>query len=108
MKFSEFAKAFVSATGLPLAYYEFKGDAPSLPFAVYMAVDDDGTVFADNTNFYKATVVDLELYFDKKDLALEESVESFFDENEIPFNWDESFIDTEQMFIRVYEFTIGE
>ena len=108
MKFKEFAKEFVSATGLPLAYYEFRGDAPTLPFAVYMAVDDDGTLIADNKNYYKATVVNLELYFETKDLALEESVESFFDEHEIPYRWDESFIDTEQMFMRLYEFTLGE
>lgn len=58
---------------------------------------------ADNKVYTKINNFTVELYTNKKDLIAEEKLESLFDKYEIPYNPDEVWIESEQLFQRIYE-----
>jgi hypothetical protein len=47
--------------------------------------------------------IQIELYTDRKDLEAEAIVEAVLNENEIPFGTTESYIESEQLFQKIYE-----
>lgn len=85
-----------------------KGHAPALP---YIAIVDTGREdqFADDTRFIKVPTYRIELYYERKDPALEDKIESFFDASEILWSTDgDTAIDTEGMYERIYYVEKGE
>lgn len=58
---------------LDFAYNHF-ADAQALPFAIYMEQDSNAT-FADDRTYHIDAPVEIELYTENKDLALEEALE---------------------------------
>lgn len=58
---------------------------------------------ADNKVFKKIDNVSIELYTSKKDLAAESKIEQILDDNEIPYETYEVYIDSEKLFQKVYE-----
>lgn len=88
--------------GLPSAYHHFEeGHSPAPPFLVYWfpASDNFG---ADNHAYYKASQIQLELYTNKKDLALEEQIETRFESRGLFFEKVELYLDTEKLYQIVY------
>ncbi|MFJ8268531.1 hypothetical protein [Peribacillus asahii] len=94
-------KKILDATGYPVAYSHFK-EAKTPPFIVYL-VEGSSNFMADNKVFQKVSDVRIELYTTKKDLVAENKLETALDENEIPYDSDEVFIDSEQLFQKIYE-----
>lgn len=94
-------KTILEAAGFPVAYSHFKKPV-SPPFIVYLA-GPSANFHADNKVYKKSINVRIELYTDKKDLAAENKLESLLDENEIPYESDETFIESEQLFLKIYE-----
>lgn len=82
-----------------------EGKAPQLPFICYL---ERGTnnFKADGKVYQKITYVDVELYTSKKEPAAEELIEQLFDDNDIPWDKSEIYIDSEHCFEIVYEITI--
>lgn len=91
----------LKASGYPVAYSHFK-EPQSPPFICYL-VNDSNNLMADNKVFKKIDNVSIELYTSKKDLAAESKIEQILDDNEIPYETYEVYIDSEKLFQKVYE-----
>jgi hypothetical protein len=99
-------KAILDTTGFPVAYSHFveseNNPLPQTPFIVYLCTYSSN-ISADNTTYFPMQNVQIELYTDKKDPMAESIVEAVLNANEIPFATTESFIESENMFQKIYE-----
>src|SRR5690606_31575761 len=87
---------------LPCAYSHFQVPPPSIPFITYVEVGSDN-MHADNRTWQRVRNINIELYTDKKDLVAEAKVEALLDENEIPYQSYEVYIDSEKVFQKTYQ-----
>ena len=94
-------KKLLDATGFPVAYSHFN-EAKATPYICYL-VTYSPNFHADNQTYKKVNSVDIELYTDIKDLQAESIVEDILDKNEIPYDSDETFIESEKLFQKIYE-----
>ena len=78
---------------------------PELPYIVYY-VDEDIGFYADDTVYYEGYAVTIEVYTDQKDLQLEEKVKELLNSNELTYESYESFLDSENMYLKAYEIEI--
>ena len=91
---------------LPIAYRCLAvGQVPELPYIVYY-VDEDIGFYADDTVYYEGYAVTIEVYTDQKDLQLEEKVKELLNSNELTYESYESFLDSENMYLKAYEIEI--
>ncbi|MDO5018814.1 MAG: hypothetical protein Q4E02_05880 [Lagierella massiliensis] len=98
--------SLIEEMGLPYAYSHFaKGESPKPPFLVYL-FPKNRHFGADGVVYYKNTEVDLEVYTDKKDLALERKIEGILDREQIYYEKSEVWIESERLYEVLYEFTI--
>jgi hypothetical protein len=99
-------KNILEATGYPVAYSHFieseNETLPAPPFITYLAVFSSN-FSADNTVYKAIQNVQIELYTDKKNLEAESNIEDILNQNELPFSTTETFIDSEQLFQKIYE-----
>lgn len=99
-------KNILEATGFPVAYSHFveseNSPLPNTPFICYLCTYASN-LSADNTTYFPMQNVQIELYTDKKDLLAESIVELVLNANEIPFATTEAFIESENMFQKIYE-----
>jgi hypothetical protein len=99
-------KTILEATGFPVAYSHFieaeNLPVPDPPFICYL-VAYSGNFIADNKVYKQIPTVQIELYTDKKDLEAEARVEAALDSNELPYQTTETYIDSEQLFQKLYE-----
>jgi hypothetical protein len=98
--------AILQSTGLPVAYSHFvqsdNSPLPEPPFIVYL-VAYSSNFAADNAVYYQIRNVQVELYTDKKDFDIERLVETALNENEIVYQSTETYIESEQLFQKIYE-----
>lgn len=98
--------ALLRGLGLPLAYHHFaEGEAPDPPFLVYLSPGSDNFA-ADGRVYFKATQIDIELYTDTKDPALEERLEELLDGAGLFYDKTESFIESERLYEVLYELEV--
>ncbi|MFD6509398.1 hypothetical protein [Bacillus sp. NPDC060175] len=99
-------KKILDATGYPVAYSHFTATignpVPKPPYICYL-VAGSSNMIADNKVHHKISDVNIELYTTKKDLAAESKLEQILDDNEIPYESSEVFIDSEKLFQKIYE-----
>lgn len=93
--------AILKATGFSVAYSHFEVKT-SLPFITYL-VDGSSNMFADNKVYKKIENIKIELYTAEKNLEIEENLERLLDENEIAYETDETWIESEKLFQKIYE-----
>lgn len=91
----------LNQTGFPVAYSHFSG-MQSAPFICYM-VEGNPNFIADNKVYHKISDVRIELYTSIKDLAAETVLESLLDSLEVPYLQDETYIESEKLFQKIYE-----
>lgn len=94
-------KKILDQTGYPVAYSHFSSP-PVVPYITYL-VAFTSNVFADNQVYKKIDNAQIEIYTNKKDLAAEKKLEDVLDANGIPYDTTETFIESEQLFQRIYE-----
>lgn len=94
----------LEATGFSVAYSHFK-DKQKLPFICYKESFTQNFK-ADDRVYKKRTFVDVELYTKYKDQSIENKVEQALNDNSIPWDVVETFIEEENVFQRVYEISI--
>lgn len=98
--------SMVSSIGLPYAYYQFpEGTAQAPPFVVFFYADTDD-VFADDTNYQRIAMLNIELYTSEKDFATESTVEQILTNNNLTYYKEENYIDSEQMWQIAYEMEV--
>lgn len=90
----------LETTTYDVAFHHFKSK-PSLPFIVYLA---DGTenFAADNVVYYDIQNCRVELYSQNKDLVAEKKLEDIFKSNEIYYEKDDAYIDSQEMYEVIY------
>ena len=92
--------------GLPFAYHHFaEGESPQPPFLLFLSPGEE-TFSADNVAYYSFKQLDIELYTDKKNPALEEEIEAVLTQHEIYFTKTESWIASEKMYEVLYEMEV--
>lgn len=92
----------IRSIGIPYAYYQFPdGTAQACPFICFF-FSDSNDLAAENTNYQKIRTLNIELYTDNKDFALEETVETVLNSNGLVYDRSESYLDSERMFMVVY------
>ena len=99
-------KTILEETGFPVAYSHFVESEnhflPTPPFICYL-ITFSSNFLADNKTYKSIENVQIELYTDRKDLDAETKVENVLNANEIPFATTETYIDSEQLFQKIYE-----
>lgn len=96
----------LQAAGFPVAYSHFveaeNAPIPAPPFICYL-VAYSTNFNADNKVYKSIQAVNIELYTDKKDVDAEANLETVLNDNQIPFQSTETWIDSENLFQKIYE-----
>ena len=99
-------KAELEKLDIPIQYRAFEsGQAPQLPYILFYE-DDSDNIFADNSNWFDVLNVACELYTDEKDIELETKLQKLLYDLEIEYNSTETFIDSENMYLKAYDVQI--
>ena len=94
----------VSGMGIPFAYDHFaEGESPDPPFICYL-LPGSNNFAADGEVYYKISQVNIELYTDRKDPAVEQKLEDALDAASIFYNKTEVWIDSEKLYEVLYQF----
>lgn len=87
-------------------FYAFpEGQAPALPYIVYI-FPDEGGLGADNINYKPITSVQVELYSRLKDTASEAKIEAALTNNSIYYTKGSTYLDDQQAWMTVYSFEV--
>ena len=76
-----------------------------MPYIVYYA-DEDVGFYADDIVYYEEYAVTIEVYSTQKDLELESKIKKLLNDNQLPYESYESFLNSENMYLKAYEFNI--
>ena len=91
-------------TGIPFAYDHFaEGESPDPPFVCYLLPQSDN-FSADGKVYLKVSSVNIELYTDSKDLAVEQTLEAVLDTHGIFYDKTEVWIESEKLYEVLYSF----
>ena len=91
-------------TGFPFAYDHFaEGESPDPPFICYLLPQSDN-FSADGKVYLKVSSVNIELYTDSKDLAVEQTLEAVLDTHGIFYDKTEVWIESEKLYEVLYSF----
>lgn len=91
-------------TGIPFAYDHFaEGESPDSPFICYLLPQSDN-FSADGKVYLKVSSVNIELYTDSKDLAVEQTLEAVLDTYGIFYDKTEVWIESEKLYEVLYSF----
>lgn len=96
----------LKATGYPVAYSHFTATTnnpiPTPPYICYLSAYSSN-FNADNKVYKEIDNLQIELYTTKKDLEAEKKIKDLLDENEIPYESTEAWIESENLFQKIYE-----
>lgn len=93
----------LKTSDLPVAYRAFR-KAQKPPYICYI-FSDSQDFLADNINYSPVGMFDVELYTVEKDPTTEAALEKIFNDNRLPYDKTEAFIESENMLKVTY--TIG-
>jgi len=103
MTLTELAQGLKSL-GYPVAYSHFKS-AQTPPFICYRVIDSE-TLTSDDTVVNETINIDIELYAETKNLTTENKIKQFLKENELPWDYNEVFIESEGVFQCVFSISL--
>lgn len=96
----------LSGIGLPFAYHHFaEGEESEPPFMVYLTQGSNNFA-ADGKVYHKIKQLDIELYTDQKDPAMEEKLEAALDAADIFYEKTETYIESERLYEVLYEMEV--
>ena len=102
MTYQEVA-TMISGLNIPFAYYQFpENTEQACPFICFF-FENSNDLAADNTNYQRIRTLSIELYTDNKDFALEESVESLLNSNGLVYTREETYLDSERMYMVTFQ-----
>lgn len=100
--------SILAEIGLPFAYHHFaEGESPDPPFFCYLTPGSDNFA-ADGKVYYKIDEYHIELYTDRKDPELEDSVEAVLDGHGVFYDKSEVWIESEKLYEVMYSFQGGK
>ena len=95
-------KDMVAEVGIPTTYYQFpEGTNQPCPYICFYYPNRDD-MKADNKNYTKITALNIELYTDEKDFELEGKLEGILEAHGIVYTKDETYLDSERMYMVAY------
>lgn len=98
--------SMIESIGLPYAYYQFpEGTGQAPPFVCFFYANTDD-VYADDSNYQRIVVLNIELYTSEKDFEMESNVEEILNNNGLTYSKEESYIDSESMWQIAYEMEV--
>lgn len=101
MTYDEIA-SMIESTELENAYYQYpEGEAPELPYILFYYPERDDFQ-ADNKNYAKITQLNIELYTKEKDFEKEAAVEAILEANDLSYDKEEQYIESEKMYEVLY------
>jgi hypothetical protein len=96
----------LKATGYPVVYSHFNvsenNPMPDPPYLTYIFTYSSN-MYADNKVYKKINNIQIELYTNKKNLQAEAKLEDILDSHEIAYQTSELFIESENIFQKIYE-----
>ena len=93
----------VESIGLPCEYYQFTQDtAQEPPFVAWFFTNSNDT-YADDSNYVKIPILNIELYTRFKDFEKEALVEEVLKANGLTWYKEENFIKSERIWQIAYE-----
>lgn len=95
-------KIMVEELGIPSTYYQFADNTELAPPFVCYFFTPSNDLSADNINYVRVEKLNIELYTDVKDFALEKQLEQILTEHEIFFDKEETNLDSERMHETIY------
>lgn len=95
-------KSMVEELGIPSAYYEFADNTELAPPFVCYFFTSSNDLSADNINYCRIERLNIELYTDAKDFALEKRLEQILTDHEVFFAKEETNLDSERMHETIY------
>lgn len=101
MTYKEIAE-LIDGIGYPYAYYQFEKETAKEPPFICFYYPGRDDFLADDTNYAQITELIIELYTGNKDFAAEAAVESALEAAEIVYEKDETYIDSERMYMITY------
>lgn len=102
MQYAEVAN-IIASIGVPYAYRAFpQNTAQAPPYIVYY-YDGSDDMYADNINYQEIAGLRIEVYTRNKDFSLERNVENALRSHDISWSKEESFIDSENLYMIIYE-----
>jgi len=93
-------KSLLLSLGYPVAYSHWK-TPPQPPYILYL-LDDTDNFGADDRVYHAGENYLVELYTGKHEPAIQKQIEQLFDENEIYWEKEEAWIDSQKLFQTVY------
>ena len=91
---------------LPFAYHHFaEGESPEPPFLVFLYPSSDN-FGADGVVYHKISKLDIELYVDRKEPQLEETIEAVLDRHGLFYEKSEIWIASEKLYEVLYEMEV--
>lgn len=101
MTYAEIA-SMIESTELENTYYQYpEGEAPELPYILFYYPERDDFQ-ADNKNYAKITQLNIELYTKEKDFEKEEALEGILEANDLVYDKEEQYIESEKMYEVLY------
>lgn len=102
MTYKEVA-TMIRSIGLPFAYHQFNEDTAVAPPFVCFSYPASNDLQADNINFQRIEQLNIDLYSDDKDFDNEAAVEAVLLNNGMSWEKNESYIDSERMYMVSYQ-----
>lgn len=98
--------AMLTEMDIPFAYDHFvEGESPEPPFLVFLYPGSNHFA-ADGRVYFKVNRLNIELYTDKKDVELEETVEAVLDRHGIFYDKSEVWIKSENLYEVLYQMEV--
>ena len=96
----------IEKMGLPFAYDHFvEGESPDPPVVVFL-YPNSSHFAADGRVYFKVSRLNIELYTDRKDVSLEEKMETVLDGCGIFYEKSEVWIGSEKLYEVLYEMEV--
>ena len=95
-------KTMIEYVGIPYAYHQFADDTGQQPPFICFFYGNSDDLAADDTNYTRIERLYIELYTDEKDFALEKTVETLLNANDLVFAKEQTYIDSERMYETIY------
>ena len=92
----------IETVGIPYAYYQFPENSGQEPPFICFYYPNNNDFVADGENYVKVVQLVIELYTDNKDFSLEASLEVVLAEHDLVFTREETYIDSERMYLETY------
>lgn len=102
MTYKEIAQ-MIESMGLPYTYDSFPNNIAPVPPYIVFNYPNRNDFGADNVNYSKIGILNLELYTASKDFSLEQNVEAVLELNGFFYEKSEAYIRNEELFQITYD-----